>query len=153
MLKIGEKYLFQDSWEGRRSCLMFCKEDDCMSWSVDIGFTPGDLNGEEITPSLCINPIDTYKNSVEELTGETFSVTTIEESDDREDAFYIYEWEPMVSYNLEVVEIIDSKAHVRCKGVLILDGYTNPYIEEKFEIDSWIPVIESVIDWEKFETH
>jgi len=34
-----------------------------------------------------------------------------------------------------------------------LDGYTNPYIEEKFEIDSWIPVIESVIDWEKFETH
>lgn len=31
MLKIGEKYLFQDSWEGRRSCLMFFKEDDCMS--------------------------------------------------------------------------------------------------------------------------
>lgn len=67
--------------------------------------------------------------------------------------FIIYEWEPMVSYDLEVVEITDSKAHVRCKGVLILDGYTNPYIEEKFEIDSWIPVIESVIDWEKFETH
>ncbi len=153
MLKIGEKYLFRDSWEGIRSCLMFFKEDDCMSWSVDIGFTPGDLNGEEIAPSLCINSIDTDKNSVEELTGETFSVTTIEESADREDAFYIYEWEPMVSYDLEVVEIIDSKAHVRCKGVLILDGYTNPYIEEKFEIDSWIPVIESVIDWEKFETH
>ena len=113
MLKIGEKYLFQDSWEGRRSCLMFFKEDDCMSWSVDIGFTSGDLNGEEIAPSLCINSIDTDKNSVEELTGETFSVTTIEESADREDAFYIYEWEPMVSCDLEVVEIIDSKAHVR----------------------------------------
>ena len=89
MLKIGEKYLFQDSWEGRRSCLMFFKEDDCMSWSVDIGFTPGDLNGEEIAPSLCINSIDTDKNSVEELTGETFSVTTFEESADREDAFHM----------------------------------------------------------------
>ena len=47
------------------------------------------------------------------------------------------------------MDIVDSKAHIKCNGVLILDGYTEPWIEENFEIDSWIPIIESVQDWDK----
>ena len=57
----------------------------------------------------------------------------------------------MVSYEVEVLEIKDSMAHVKCSGVMIVDGYSDPYVQEAFEIDSWIPVIESVDDWAKFE--
>ena len=41
------------------------------------------------------------------------------------------------------------RAHIKCSGTLVVDGYADLPIKEKFEIDSWIPVIESVKDWEK----
>ena len=107
-------------------------------------------NGAEILPSLCINPIDTKKESIADLVGESFSVMTINESYDREDSFYIYEHEPLADYKLKILEIDSDKAHIKCSGTLVVDGYKEPPIKEKFEIDSWIPVIESVEDWEKF---
>ena len=125
-------------------------EDESASWSVNIGFAMGDFNGEKISPAICINPIDTDKKSITELAGESFSVMTIEESWDREDSFYIYEHEPLVDYELKILEIRNNKAHIKCSGTLIVDGYAKPYTKEKFEIDSWIPIIESVNDWEKF---
>ena len=150
MLKIKD-FIFQDDWGDRRSCLMFFKEDreESASWAVDIGFKPGNFEGNEISPSICINPIDTDKSTVKELVGTTFSVKTVEESEGREDSFYIYENEPLIEYRIEVLDIVEAKAHIKCNGVLILDGYAEPWIEERFEIDSWIPVIESVQDWDK----
>ena len=150
MLKIKD-FIFQDDWGDRRSCLMFFKEDreESDSWAVDIGFKSGDFEGNEISPSICINPIDTDKSTVKELVGTTFSVKTVEESEEREDSFYIYENEPLIEYRIEVLDIVEAKAHIKCNGVLILDGYAEPWIEERFEIDSWIPVIESVQDWDK----
>ena len=139
MLKIGDKFLFEESLLNRQTCLMFFKENNSVSWSVDIGFKNGNFGDEILAPAICINPIDTDKNSIEDLVGERFRVATVEECDDREDTFYIYESEPMVSYDLEVLEI------------LIVDGYSTPYLQEPFEIDAWIPVIESVNDWEKVE--
>ena len=47
----------------------------------------------------------------------------------------------MISYKLKILEIRNSKAHIQCSGILIVDGYAEPYEQEKFEIDSWIPVI------------
>lgn len=149
MLKIGEKYCFEDDLSGRQSCLLFDKEDG--SWYVDIGFKEGDFEGEIIAPSICINSIDSDKSSVKDLVGETFSVNTLEECDEREDTFYIYESEPMYFYKLEVIEIKDDNAHIRCTGLLIVDGYADPIEKEHFEIDSLIPIIESVDDWKKFE--
>ena len=107
MLKIGESFVFEDDWSQRRSSLMYFEgdEDEAASWSVEIGFTRGDFNGEKISPSLCINPIDTDKKSAAELAGESFSVMTMEESSDREDSFYIYEHEPLVGYELKILEI------------------------------------------------
>ena len=130
---------------------MFFKADreESASWAVDIGFKPGDFEGNEISPSICINPIDTDKSDVKELVGTTFWVKTVEESEEREDSFYIYENEPLIEYRIEVLDIAEAKAHIKCNGVLILDGYAEPWTEEKFEIDSWIPVIESVQDWDK----
>ena len=148
MLKIGEKYCFEDDLSDRQSCFLFDKEDG--SWSVDIVFREGDFRGEIIAPSICINSIDSNKSSVKDLVGESFSVNTIEECDEREDTFYIYESEPMISYKLEIIEIKDDNAHIRCTGVLIVDGYADPIEKEYFEIDSLIPIIESVDDWKKF---
>lgn len=151
MLKIGDKFLFEESLLDRQTCLMFLKENNSSSWSVDIGFKNGNFGDDILSPAICINPITTDKNSIGDLVGEKFRVATIEECDDREDTFYIYESEPMVSYGLEVLEIRDNRAHLICKGILIVDGYSEPYIQESFEIDSWVPVIESVNDWEKVE--
>ena len=149
MLKIGEKYCFEDDLSDRQSCFLFDKEDG--SWSVDIVFKEGDFRGEIIAPSICINSIDSNKSSVKDLVGETVSVNTLEECDEKEDTFYIYESEPMIFYKLEIVEIKDDNAHIRCTGVLIVDGYADPIEKEYFEIDSLIPIIESVDDWKKFE--
>ena len=75
MLKIKD-FTFQEDWGGRRSSLMFFKEDreESASWAVDIGFKPGDFEENKISPSICINPIDTDKSTVKELVGTTFSV-------------------------------------------------------------------------------
>nr|WP_293699685.1 hypothetical protein [uncultured Peptostreptococcus sp.] len=151
MLKIGDKFLFEENLLNRQTCLMFLKENNSSSWSVDIGFKNGNFGDDILSPAICINPITTDKNSIGDLVGEKFRVATIEECDDREDTFYLYESEPMVSYDLEVLEIRDNRAHLICKGILIVDGYSEPYIQESFEIDSWVPVIESVNDWVKFE--
>lgn len=151
MLKIGDKFLFEESLLDRQTCLMFLKENNSSSWSVDIGFKNGNFGYDILSPAICINPITTDKNSIGDLVGEKFRVATIEECDEREDTFYLYESEPMVSYDLEVLEIRDNRAHLICKGILIVDGYSEPYIQESFEIDSWVPVIESVNDWVKFE--
>ena len=151
MLKIGDKFLFEESLLDRQTCLIFLKENNSSSWSVDIGFKNGNFGDDILSPAICINPITTDKKSIGDLVGEKFRVATIEECDDREDTFYIYESEPMVSYDLEVLEIRDNRAHLICKGILIVDGYSEPYIQESFEIDAWIPVIESVNDWVKFE--
>ena len=151
MLKIGDKYSFEVSYADRQSCLMFFKEDDSSSWSLDIGFCEGEFGDETVAPAICINPIDTDKNSVEELVGERFEVTIVKECDEREDTFYTYESEPIVSYEVEVLEIKNSKARIRCSGIMIVDGYSDPYEEEKFEIDCLVPIIESASDRAKFE--
>lgn len=144
--------MFEDDWSRRQTRLMYFAgdEDEGPTWSVHIGFSTGDFNGEKIWPSLCINHIATDKKTVAELVGESFSVTTVEESFDREDSFYIYEHEPLIDYVLTVLEIKADRAHVKCSGTLIVDGYARPCTKAKFEIDSWVPVIESVRDWEKF---
>ncbi len=112
MLKLGN-FLFDDDWSGRQSCFMYFEgdEEETPSWSVHIGFTSGEFNGE--------------------------------------DTFYIYEHEPFPAYKLKVLEIQTDHAHIQCSGILVSDGYAKPYTTEKFEIDSWLPVIESVKEWEK----
>ena len=132
MLKIKD-FTFQEDWGNRRSCLMFFKADreESASWAVDIGFKPGDFEGNEISPSLCINPIDTDKSTAKELVGTTFSVKTALDSEEREDSFYIYENEPLLEYMIEILDIVEAKTHIKFNGVLILDGYAEPLSTEK----------------------
>jgi len=144
--------VFKEDMSQRQSCLIFfAKENAPSAWSVDIGFLPAKFKCEEVSPSLCINPIDTDKTSAAELAGESFSVSSIEQSTEREDSFYIYEHEPLVRYTLKILDISDGRAHVTCSGTLVLDGSAEPFITAKFSIDSWIPVIGSPDDWDKLD--
>ena len=152
MLKIGS-YIFEETWEGRMTSLMYHKadKDESAYWSLDIGFKDGEYEGDMIAPYLCINAIDTDKKFVEELTGEEFEVKDVETCADREDTFYIYEHEPMCNYKVKVVEIDGDKAHVTGNGTLIVDGYVDPYKVDDFEFDCYVPIILSKEDWNKFE--
>ncbi len=154
MLKIGN-YIFEETWVRRGSSLMFFEADEeygeAAQWSVDIAFEHGDYNGEKISPSISINPIDTEKTSVEELVGEEFAIDDVEMCDEREDTFYIFEQEPMCNYRISIVELDGDKARVTGSGQLIVDGYATPYTVDNFEFDCWIPVILSATDWNKFE--
>ena len=54
--------------------------------------------------------------------------------------------------DIDYIELVDHYLADDCSA-LGFEMDCGHAFEEKFEIDSWIPVIESVIDWEKFETH
>ena len=151
MLKL-DKYCFEEDCTTRESSLMFFKEeeDEPASWSFDCLFLEGLFGEEEVTPSICINPIETDVKSVEELVGTSFLVETLEECDEREDTFYIFEHEPLVRYEIKVLEIANDKAHVVGEGIAIVDGYDEDAETEEFSFDVWVPVIVDEDDWDKF---
>lgn len=148
MLKLG-KYEFKEDLETRESCVMFfaADGDEAASWSVDCSFLEGKYDEEEIAPSICINPIEVDCKSVHELAGHKFSVDSVEDCDEREDLFYIYEHNPMCCYEVEIAEIKEDRALVKCSGTAMIeeDGETSD-----FSLEVWLPVIEEEEDWEKF---
>ena len=105
MFKIGNFY-FEEKWEDRGTSLMYFEADEeyeeSAQWSIDISCRKGKYKGEDVSPSICINPIDTDKKSVEELVGIKHVVENIEECDEREDTFYVFEHEPMCNYEISV---------------------------------------------------
>lgn len=151
MLKLGI-YMFEDDLTSRENCLMFfpADEDEGASWSVDCAFLEGVFGDLEVSPAICINPIETEAESVEELVGTTFSVETVEECDEREDLFTVYEMEPMQRYEIRVLEVANDHAHVVGKGIAIVDGFDEEAETEEFSFDVWLPIIVDKDDWEKF---
>lgn len=151
MLKLG-KYMFEEDLATRESSLMFFPTEDGepASWAIDCSFMEGEYEDDEIAPAICINPIETEASSVEELVGTRYSVDTVEECDEREDLFTIYEMEPMCEYQIEIVEIANDKAHVKCSGIAIVEGFDEEAEKEDFALDVWLPIIVDVEDWDKF---
>ncbi|MDE6313449.1 MAG: hypothetical protein K2M46_07485 [Lachnospiraceae bacterium] len=150
MLYLG-KYEFQEDLAKRQSSLMFfpADEDEAASWSFDCGFLSGNFEGEDISPSICINPIETECHCAAELAGQSFSVDTIEECDEREDTFYIFEHEPLCNYTVTVKEIKNSMALIQCVGRAIIDGYHDELPTIDFSMEVLVPVIEDKSDWDK----
>lgn len=144
MLKIAGKYLFEVNLDSDESMIMYYEKDEDegedASYSIEILYKDGNFIGEEVSPYICIGDIYTDKESVEELAGSSFSMKSVEESMDREDTFYIFEHEPFISYDLEILEIKDEKAHIKCSGTFISDGYTRPAVRDEFELDDWVKV-------------
>lgn len=114
------------------------KEDDMIQFSLDISTKRQEYRNEQRKPSLDINWFETEKKDVDELIGMEVSVSTINEADEREDTFYLYEHESFVKYQLKIIDIQDKSVHVCLKGVIVEDGYAKPYTTETLEIDCWL---------------
>ncbi len=118
---------------------------ECLTIYIDVSFLENkfrEQDGEyehKVAPSFSINPIYTKFNSVDELVGTSFTIESLDESDDREDTMYLYEHEPFMNYTLTIVELKDNMAHVVCTGLAITDGYTRPFITAEFNFNCWIP--------------
>ena len=56
----------------------------------------------------------------------------------------------MCEYQIEVVEIANDKAHVKCSGTAIVEGFDEEAETEKFVLDVWLPIIVDEDDWDKF---
>ena len=114
-----------------------CFDDDHEVY-LDIKTKLKEYNGDMHNPYVNINPIETNIKNKKELIGFKFTVSTIEEADEREDSFYLYEHEPFVEYKLEVKDIKGDKARILLKAIVVEDGYAKPYTTASLEVDCWL---------------
>ena len=125
-------------------------DDGTLEISLDATFLKNSFESNNVGPYLSINPIQTGKKTLSEIKGMSFEIKTIEEADEREDTFYIFEHEPLLHYTLTVLELSDNEAHIQCTGVAITDGYSKPYKSADFTMDCRLPVITNKNDWIKY---
>lgn len=107
---------------------------------VDISFQDGKYDNIDVSPFICINEHETNVKDLNQLVGMTFEVKSVDEADEREDTFYLFEHEPLQNYQMTVIEIKGSEIHLEIKGIAITDGYAEPYKSENFLVDCWLPV-------------
>ncbi|MDE6665200.1 MAG: hypothetical protein K2K14_03295 [Ruminococcus sp.] len=112
--------------------------DDTITVSFDLMFRKNVFDGEEVAPYICLSEHETHKTEISELVGCTYSVESAEDSDEREDTFYIYEHEPFEKYSFMVLEISGKMVHIRIDGTAITNGYTVPYKTADFSGDFWL---------------
>ncbi len=141
---------FEVNTKIRDTAFFISEEEAGLEYSFDCCFHRNNFRGENIAPSICINHIATSVKNIEDLTGEHFEVKTVDEAQEREDSFYVYEHEPLENYRLTIVEVRDNRIHIKCVGTAIIDGYAQPYETAPFELDCWIPIISCKEDWKKF---
>ncbi|MDQ0362377.1 hypothetical protein [Breznakia pachnodae] len=111
----------------------------------------GNMNEDSgYSPYLVINSIDTSKKKAKELIGLSFKVTDINQAREREDTFYIYEHEPIVEYEVKILDIEEHQVHISCTGKAIVDGYVDDYETIDFSIDCFLPIITNKDDWSKY---
>lgn len=103
------------------------EQEGTITVGFDIWFQKADYQGETVSPSVCVNPHETGKTSIKELAGHVFHVDHIEEADEREDTFYLFEHEPMERYTFKIVEITEHEVYLQFEGAAVVDGYAVPY--------------------------
>ncbi|GHU79022.1 hypothetical protein FACS1894191_0890 [Clostridia bacterium] len=106
---------FEIEQEPKKSCFWTGRENGFVQYSVDISAIQRDFCDEKVSPSLEISWIETEQTSIQSLVGMEFSISNIEEADEREDTFYLYEHEPFVAYYLKVAAIENNKARISLK--------------------------------------
>lgn len=95
MLTLG-KYKFNLDEGSPENRLYLCTDENGKkAWNVELHFAEGEYGGETVCPTLILGYIKTEKQTPAELKNESFKSNSIEECEEREDEFYIFEHEPM----------------------------------------------------------
>jgi len=115
-------------------------DNQTLRFSLDIICKDGEYEDELCNPCVIINAFNTRALNVQELVGFEAAVQTLEESDEREDMFYLFEHEPFVEYSLNILQLENKNIHVHLKGIAVIDGYADPFIKAPFEADCWLRV-------------
>lgn len=140
-LKLGRRiFKLNKSNETRFFIFDSDEQDGTITISFDIEFK-GRYKREKVTPIIRIDEHQTGAKNIYELVGCEFSVDSLDECDEREDLFYIFEHEPMENYKITILEVKEQEIHIAIKGVAIVDGYAEPYKTAKFKIDCWLPIV------------
>ncbi|MDE7120745.1 MAG: hypothetical protein K2O42_01115 [Oscillospiraceae bacterium] len=112
--------------------------EDTITISFDLKFRAEIFNGKEVSSYICINEHETHKSEISEIVGDTYSVDSPEEADEREDTLYIFEHEPFQKYSFTILEISGKMVHIQIAGTAITDGYAEPYQTADFSGDFWL---------------
>ena len=129
---------------------VFYDSEEGLEYSVACCFQANEFQEERVTPRLELGIVSTSVRQIEDIAGMTFEVKNMEEAYNREDLFYIFEHEPLLNYQLTIVEFKEDRVHILCSGTAVNDGYADPVTNVTFEIDCWLPVITDIKDWEKY---
>lgn len=136
----GNIFEIEESTETKLYIMDSDEEEGTLTVSVDICFQEGEYDDEDVTPSICINEHETGVSDISEIVGQTFAVDDVDEADEREDTFYLFEHEPLEKYQFTILEIKNEEVHIEIKGTAITDGYADPYETADFSIDCWLPI-------------
>ncbi|GFI24006.1 hypothetical protein IMSAGC011_02796 [Lachnospiraceae bacterium] len=149
-LELNETYFMPNTNTRATAFFVFADSPDGLEYSVECCFQPNEFEQERVTPKLELGIIPTAFQKIEDIVGMTFEVKNIEEAYNREDLFYIFEQEPLVNYQLTILEYKEERMHVLCNGTAVNDGYAKPFTTATFNIDCWLPVITNIKDWGKY---
>ncbi len=142
--------LFELNTQTRDTAFFLHKEDGELEYSLDCQFQANEFMEEMVEPRLCLSPVATNKKNQEELVGSYFEVKKIEEAMEREDTMYLFEHEPLESYQFTILAFQNDMVHIQWNGTAVTDGYARPYQTAEFWLDCWLPIITRKEDWEKF---
>lgn len=146
MLKLGQSEfsLDENSPENR---LYFCTDEKGnKAWNLELHYNNGEYVGEAVSPSIILNYIKTKKQTFADLKKESFKVDSMEDCEEREDEFYIFEHEPMIKYTVKIKDVKDGKALVSCTGTAVEDGYAEKPKKVKFSLEEWVTVDEMTVN-------
>ncbi len=146
MLKLGNYEFTLDEGSKENSLCLGTDEEGNKAWDLELHFSEGEYDGETVLPMIILNYIKTKKQSPEELKNESFKVGSLEDCEEREDEFYIFEHEPMMKYAVKIKDVKDGKALVSCTGTAVDDGYADKPKKVKFSFEEWVAIDEMEVN-------
>lgn len=134
----GVSFMLEDSSDTKFFVFGSDEKEGTITISFDIAFQNAEYQNEMVSPFISVQQHETGKTNIEELVGCKYTVENIEEADDREDTFCIFEHEPMEKYTFTIIEISGQLVHIQLEGVAVVDGYADPYEKADFSGDVWL---------------